>query len=82
MEKEYDGDGFNEEDEQESIVNNKRYGGRCRRVRNREEDTATFGGNTRRNTRRMEDKEDNNFGSIKMKILSFKGKNDPKAYLE
>ena len=54
-EEEYDGDGFDEEDERKSIVNNRRYGGRFRGVRNREEDTATFGGNARRNTRRIED---------------------------
>ena len=30
----------------------------------------------------MEDREDNNLGNIKMKILSFQGKNDPNAYLE
>ena len=56
-EKEYDGDGFGKEDEHESIVNNKRFGGRHRGVRNREEDTTTFGRNVRRNIRRMEDRE-------------------------
>ena len=81
-EEDYDGDGFDEEDERESVVNNRRSGGRYTGVRNREKDTATFGGNTWRNTRRMEDREDNNLGSIKMKIPSFQGKNDPKAYLE
>ena len=59
-EEEYDRDGFDEEDERESAVNNRRFGGRYRGVRNREEDIATFGGNAGRNTRRMEDKEDNN----------------------
>ena len=32
--------------------------------------------------REARNREDNNLGSIKMKILSFQGKNDPKAYLE
>ena len=31
---------------------------------------------------RVEDRKDNNLGSIKMKVPSFQGKNDPKAYLE
>ena len=70
-EEEYDGDGVDEEDERQSIVNNRRYGRRFRRVRNRDDETTTFGGNARRNTRRVEDKEDNNLGSIKMKIPSF-----------
>ena len=48
-EEEYDRDGFDEEDEHELVVNNRRYGGRFRRVRNREDETATFGGSTRRN---------------------------------
>ena len=81
-EEEYDGDGIDEEDERESVVNNRRYGGRFRGVRNRDNDTATFGGNTRRNTRRVEDREYNNLGSIKMKITSFQGKNDLDTYLE
>ncbi|KAL6323035.1 hypothetical protein AAG906_023653 [Vitis piasezkii] len=45
----------------DSIVGNRRNGGRFREARNRE---------------------DNNLGSIKMKISSFQGKNDPKAFLE
>ena len=55
VEEEYDGDGFDEEDEWESVVNNRRYDRRYRRVRNREKDNATFGGNTRRNARTVED---------------------------
>ena len=83
MEEEYyDGDGFDEKDERESVVNNRRYVGRVRGVRNGEEDTSTFGRNARRNTRRMEDNEENNLGSINMKIPFFHGKNDPEAYLE
>ena len=64
------------------MVNNRRYGGRFRGVWKRKDETATFGGNTRTNLRRVEDKEDNNLGRIKMKILLFQGKNDPEAYLE
>ena len=41
-----------------------------------------FGGNARRITRRVEDREDNNLGSIKMKIPSFHCKNNPESYLE
>ena len=59
------------------VINNRRYGGRFRGVRNKEYETATFGGNEKRNTKRVEDREDNNLGSIKIKILSFQNKNDP-----
>ncbi|PKI67549.1 hypothetical protein CRG98_012133 [Punica granatum] len=55
------GAGFDEEDDRDSIVSNRRPAGRFREVRNRE---------------------DNNLGSIKMKIPSFHGKSDPEAYLE
>ncbi|PKI67152.1 hypothetical protein CRG98_012480, partial [Punica granatum] len=55
------GAGFDEEDDRDSVVSNKRRAGRFREVRNRE---------------------DNNPGSIKMKIPSFQGKSDPKAYLD
>ena len=79
---EYDGDGSNEEDDRGSMVGNRRHGGQFREVGNREDELATFGGNARRNVRKNEDKEDSNLGSIKMKILSFQGKNDPEAYLE
>ena len=58
---EFDGDEFDEEDEQGWVDNNKRYGGQHRGVRNREYCSL---------------------GSTKMKIPSFQGKNDPKAYLE
>ena len=58
---EYYGGGFDEEDDRDSIVSNRRYDGRFREARNRE---------------------DNQLGSIKMKIPSFQGKNDPEAYLE
>ena len=56
----YDGNGFEDENDHDSAVGDRRYGGR-HRDRNRE---------------------DNNFGNIKMKIPSFQGKNDPEAYLE
>ena len=52
---------FEEEYDRESVDNHRRYGGRFREARNRE---------------------DNNLGSIKMKIPSFQGKSDPEAYLE
>jgi hypothetical protein len=55
------GSGFDEEEDRDSIVNNRRPGGGFREVRNCE---------------------DNNLGGIKMKIPSFQGKSDPKAYLE
>ena len=58
---EFYGDGFMGEDDHDSVVGVRRYGGRNREVRNRE---------------------DNNLGSIKMKIPSFQGKNDPELYLE
>ena len=60
-EEEYEGDGFKVEIDRDSVVNSRRYEGRLREARNRE---------------------DNNLGSIKMKIPSFQGKNDPEAYLE
>ena len=34
---EYFGEGFNEEDDRDSIINNRRYGGRIREARNRED---------------------------------------------
>ena len=58
---EYIGDEFEEEDDRDSIASNRRYGGRNRGVRHRE---------------------DNNLGSIKMKIPSFQGRSDREAYLE
>ena len=58
---EFDGNGFEEEDDQNSINSNRRYGGQFREARNRE---------------------DSNLGSIKIKIPSFQGKNDPKVYLD
>ena len=58
---EYYGDSFDEEDDRDSIVGNRRYDGQFREARNRE---------------------DNNLGSIKMKILSFQGKNYLETYLE
>ena len=58
---EYYGDNFDEENDQDSIIGNRRYGGLFRKARNQE---------------------DNNLGSIKIKISSFQGKNDPEAYLE
>ncbi|RVW87095.1 hypothetical protein CK203_048337 [Vitis vinifera] len=61
QDEEYYGGGFDEEDDRDSIVGNRRYGGRFKEVRNQE---------------------DNNLGSIKMKIPLFQGKNDLKAYLE
>ena len=54
----YEGDGFEDEKGHDSVVSDRRYGGRLR------------------------NREDNNFGSIKMKIPSFQGKNDHEAYLE
>lgn len=53
--------GSDEEDDGESVESHRRYGGRGRNARNRE---------------------DNNLGSIKMKIPSFQGRSDPEAYLE
>ena len=58
---EFYGDGFDEEDDRDSVASNRRHGGRFREVRNRG---------------------DNNLGSIKVKIPTFQGKNDPEAYLE
>ena len=58
---EFDGNGFEEEGDQNSINSNRRYGGQFREARNRG---------------------DSNLGSIKMKIPSFQGKNDPEVYLE
>ena len=58
---EYYGVSFDDEDDQDLIVGNRRNGGQFREARNRE---------------------DNNLGSIKMKISLFQGKNDPKAFLE
>ena len=49
-EEEYEGDGFEDEIDHDSVVSDKRYGGRLREARNRE---------------------DNNLGSIKMKISLF-----------
>ena len=60
-EEEYDGGDFEDENGSDFGVSNRRYGGRHREDRNRE---------------------DNNLGNIKMKIPSFQGKNDPKAYLK
>ena len=60
-EEEYEADGFEGEIDHDSIASDKRYEGRLREAR---------------------DREDNNFGSIKIKIPSFQGKNDPEVYLE
>ena len=60
QDEEYYGGGFDEEDDRDSIVGNRRYGEQFREARNQE---------------------NNNLGSIKMKIPSFRGKNDPKDYL-
>ena len=60
-EEEYEGDGFEDEIDHDSVVSDKRYRGGLREARNRE---------------------DNNLGSIKMKIPSFQGKNDLEVYLE
>ena len=60
-EEEYEGDGFEDEIDHDSIVSDRRYGGRLREAKNRE---------------------DNNLSSIKIKISSFQGKNDPEVYLE
>ena len=79
---EFDGDEFDEGDEQEWVDHNRRYGGWHRGVRNREDGATIFGGDARRNIRRVENREYSSLGSIKMKILSFQGKNDPEAYLE
>ena len=64
------------------VDNNNRYGGRYRGVRNREYEATIFGGDARRTIRRVENREDSSLGSIKMKITSFQGKNDPNSYLE
>ena len=79
---EFEGDEFDDEDEQEWVDNNRRYGGRYRGVRNREDGAAIFGGDARRNIRRVDNREDSSLGSIKMKIPSFQGKNDPESYHE
>ncbi|PKI74121.1 hypothetical protein CRG98_005500, partial [Punica granatum] len=55
------GASFDQEDDRDSVVSNRRSTGRFREVRNRQ---------------------DNNLGSIKMKIPSFQGKSDPEAYFE
>ena len=55
------GSSFDEEEDRDSLVSNRRPEGRFREARNRE---------------------DNNLGGIKMKILSFQGRSDPEAYLE
>ena len=60
-EEEYERDGFEDEIDHDSVVSGRRYGGRLREARNRE---------------------DNNLGSIKMRIPSLQGKNDLEAYLE
>ena len=60
-EEEYEGDGFKDDIDHDLVVSDRRYGGRLKEVRNRE---------------------DNNLGSIKIKIQSFQGKNDPKVYLQ
>ena len=60
-EEEYKGVGFEDKIDHDSIVSDRRYGGRLREARNRE---------------------DNNLGSIKMKIPSFQGKNDLEVYLK
>ena len=60
-EEEYEGDGFEDEIDHDSVVSDRRYRERLREARNQEDD---------------------NLGSIKMKIPSFQGKNDPKVYLE
>ena len=60
-EEEYEGDGFEDEIDHDSVVSGRRYGGRLREARNQE---------------------DNNLGSIKMKIPLFQAKNDSEAYLE
>ena len=59
-EEEYEGDGFEDEIDHDYVISDKRYGGRLREAR---------------------DREDNNLGSIKIKIPSFQGKNDPQVYL-
>ena len=79
---EFEGDEFDDEDDQEWVDNNRRYGGQHRGVRNREDGAAIFGGDARRNIRRVDNREDSSLGGIKMKIPSFQGKNDPEAYLE
>ena len=50
-----------------------------------EEEDRNSVGSVRRHggrVREVRNREDNNLGNIKMKIPSFQGKNDPKAYLE
>ena len=80
---EFDGDDYDEEDEQEWVDNNnRRYSGRYRGVSKREYETAIFGGNAMSTIRRVHYREDSSLGSIKMKISSFQGKSDPKAYIE
>ena len=79
---EFDGDGYDEEDEQEWVDNNRRHGGRYKGVKYREDGAAIFRGDARRSIRRVENREDSSLDSIKMKISSFQGKNYPKAYLE
>ena len=59
-EEEYDGGGFEDKNDQDSTVSDRRFWGRHRGTRNQE---------------------DNNLGSIKMKIPSFQGRNDPEEQL-
>jgi len=47
-------------------------------IHNEDRDGSETSNSNRRNPNRV----DNNLGSIKMKIPSFQGKNDPEAYLE
>ena len=47
-------------------------------IHNEDHDGSETSNSNRRNPNRV----DNNLGSIKMKIPSFQGKNDPEAYLE
>ena len=77
----FGGDDFDEENEWEWVNNNRRYGGRYKGVRNREDGPTIFGWDARRNIMRAENREDSSLGSIKMKIPSFQGKNDPKLTL-
>ena len=68
---EFEGDESDDEDDQEWVDNNRRYGGWHRGVRNREDGAAIFGGDAMRNIMMVDNREDSSLGSIKMKIPSF-----------
>ena len=71
MTDDYHEDEFEDEEDQASLNNEGRFAPRGERR-----------GRGFRRDPRWQDGTDRNLGKIKMKILSFQGKNDPEAYLE